>query len=78
MYKDAGGGAYQVVPDANHSSMIYSHNNLSDVPSNVSQSNKFLGQKIFVRECYPIYYKEVMRRLQERDYATVTGTPWDR
>ena len=68
-----GGGAYQV-PVAN-SSMIYSHNNLIDVPPNVPQSNEFLGKKIFIRECYPLYYEEVLQRLQTRKYVTVTGTP---
>jgi len=45
------------------------------VLTNIPQTNRFLGSKIFVRECYPLYYDMVLELLQDYRMVSVTGTP---
>jgi len=43
--------------------------------TDIPQANRFLGSRIFVRECYSDYYGMVMELLQSYRMVSVTGTP---
>jgi len=44
-------------------------------PMNIPQTNRFLGTKIFVRDCYPHYYDMVVELLHDYRMVSVTGMP---
>ena len=49
---------------------------LMDVPLfDVPQSHMCAAEKIFVRDCYSVYYDKVMEELEKTPLITVTGTP---
>ena len=49
-----------------------------DVPKGVPQSNEFSGLQMYVRDCYPKYYDDIMAELHSGSVTrliSVTGTP---